>query len=421
MKKRVLALTLALLMLLATTAVAEDITLRFIHIWPEHGATMEKSVKLIEEKYGFNINMSVVPWNEITTTIQTSIASNDMYDVFFSWGGQIPGYNQLGAVLNLTPYLEADPEWKNSLVTQTAWDDYRSDGDIYGIPFRGTGTFLVYNKTLFKEKGYAVPETSEELEALMATMIADGITPFAMPGAPHGFQVVSTNSRITDYILLDAGVLGTPEHLTARKLDYNGLLAQGAAKTREWYKAGYFGENPFGVQREEAQSVFFMGSSGMLFCNNNELMDLRLLEKEFGVEVDSFMFPPPANASEKIGYGGMNDGFAAYAGTQYPDQAVEILKGLMMPEVQLLWGDEAKSVMCIKDIPYSDSLLLKFAAEFANAGKFNVIADYNAGSLGDLHGDLLVEYLISNMTPEEYEARYVELRGNAIRDAESND
>jgi raffinose/stachyose/melibiose transport system substrate-binding protein len=412
-------------MLASTIAVtanaSEGITLRFIYIWPEHAETMDKSVEMIEEKYGFDVNVSVVPWNEITTTIQTAVASNDMYDVFFSWGGQIPGYNQLNAVLNLTPYLEADPEWKDSLVSQGHWNDYKDGDNVYGIPFRGTGTFLIYNKTLFEEKGYTVPQTSEELEELMATMKADGITPFAMPGAPHGFQVVSTNQRVIDYILLEAGILGTKEHLTARTLDYGGLLAQGAEKTREWYKLGYFGENPFGVQREEAQSVFFMGNSGMLFCNNNELMDLRKLEEEFGIEVDSFMFPAPASAPEKIGYGGMNDGFAAYSGTQYPDEAVNLLKGLMMPEVQLLWGDEAKSVMCTKDIPYADPLLVKFAEEFANAGKFNVIADYNTGSLGDLQGDLLVEFMISDMTPEAYEAGYVELRANAIRDAESDD
>ena len=428
MKKTMLVLVLVFVMLIGTTAAftanaeAGDKTLRFIHIWPEHGETMEKSVKLIEQKYGFNIEMSVVPWNEIITTSQTAIASNDMYDAFFSWGGLIPGYYQINAVLNLQPYLDADPDWYNSLVSLKHWDDYKApDGDIYGIPFRGTGVFLIYNKTLFEEKGYAVPQTVEELEILMAQMTEDGVTPFAMPGAPHGFQVGSTRERITDYLLLEAGILGTTEHRTARLLDYQGVIATGAEKTRDWYRAGYFGENPFGVQREEAQSVFFTGSSGMLFCNNNELMDLRKLEAEFGIEVDSFMFPPPASATEKLGYGGMGDGFAAYSGTQYPDEAVNILKGLMMPEVQLLWGDEAKSVMCTKDIPYSDSLLIKFADEFANAGKYNVIADYNTGNLGDIQGDLLVEFVMSDMTAEAFEAGYLDLRANAIADAESDD
>jgi raffinose/stachyose/melibiose transport system substrate-binding protein len=170
---------------------------------------------------------------------------------------------------------------------------FEVDEHIYGIPFRGTGTFFIYNKSLFDEKGYELPETQEAFAVLMEQMVADGITPMATQGTPDGGKVWDARGRLTDYLLLDAGVLKTPEHLTNRLLDYGGLLAQGAEVTREWYNKGYFGENAFAVSREEAQNLFFSGKAGLLWCNNNELTDLRALGEDSGIEIGAFNWPAP--------------------------------------------------------------------------------------------------------------------------------
>lgn len=421
----------ALLMAMAVMSVcqavvaetAEDVTLRFIHIWPEHQETMEKSVELIEEKYGFNIELSVVPWNEITNLVQISLASDDMYDVFFSWGGQIPGYNQSGVVLDLTPYFDADTEWKDSFISESVFRDnsYEVDDKIYGIPFRGTGSFIIYNKTMFEEKGYAIPSTQEELVSLMDKMLKDDIIPIATEGTPHGGKVEYVRRSLMDYLLLDAGIIGTEEHLNGRLLDYQGLRGESAEMTREWYKKGYFGENPFGTEREEAQTLFFSGKAGLLWCNNNELTDLRELESQFGIEVDSFQWPSPEGAGVTIGYAGMNDGFAAWAGTKYPDQAADLLKGLTMMDVQTLWGDKANSIMCVQGISYSDSLLVKWSEEFSDMTRYVVAGDYNMGTQDDDVSDIFVDFMLSDMTPEEYEAKFVDIRTKSIADAEGND
>ena len=427
MKKRLLALALVVLMLVpASLALASegDVTLRFIHIWPEHQAVMEETVKMIEEAYGFSIELSVVPWNEITSLVQASINDPDtMYDVFFAWGGQIPGYRDVDAVLDLTPYFDADPAWRNSFVYDTVLEEmsFEVDGRIYGIPFRGTGTFFIYNKTLFDEKGYAIPATQEAFVTLMEQMVADGITPMATQGTPNAGKLWDARIRLTDYLLLDAGILNTPENRKSRLLDYGGLLAQGAEATRDWYKAGYFGESPVAMQREEAQHLFFSGQAGLLWCNNNELMDLRALETEFGIEIDAFSWPSPAGAALTIGYGGMNDGFAAFGGTKHPDQAAQLIKGLTMMDVQKLWGDSAYSVMSVAGIDYADPLLVKWAEDFATSSKFAISPDYNAGNTDELNQALTIEFLMGNMSPEEFEAQFLANRARAIENAEGND
>ena len=406
----------------------EPVTVRFIHIWPEHGETMDKSVQLIEQTYGFNIALSVVPWNEIIQVTQTQVAAGDMYDVYFTWGGLIPGYLDIDIVLDITPWFDADPAWKDTFIYPHVFEEmsFEQNGRIYGIPFRGTGSFMIYNKKLFDEKGYQIPTTLEDLEALMAQMVGDGITPFAIPGSPNGNKVEDTRHRITDYLLLDAGILNDDRqslHRRERLLEYGGLLGQGAAKVRDWYQAGFFGSNPFAIEREEAQNNFFQGNSGMLWINNNEQMDLRMLEAQTNVEMDVFTFPPPAaNTKGLIGYGGMNDGFAAYSKTQYPDESVNILKGLTMMDVQRMWGDNAYSVMCIKDIPYSDPMMIAYAKEFMEGKKYSGGADYNRGNIGDFMGDLLVEFCLTpSMSPDDFETQLLAQRAKVIKDSEDDD
>jgi len=425
MKKKLIAIALVVLMALPVSfALAEDVTLRFVHIWPEHQTVMEESVKMIEEEFGFKIELSVVPWNEITALIQARVQDPDnMYDVFFSWGGQIPGYNDIGVVLNLQPYFDADPEWKAAFVYENVFKEmgFEVGGDIYGIPFRGTGTFFVYNKTLFDEKGYELPDTQEAFETLMDQMVADGIVPMATQGFPDAGKVWDARGRLTDYMLLDAGILLTQEHLTNRLLDYQGVLAAGAELTREWYKKGFFGDEVFAVSREEAQNLFFSGKAGLLWCNNNELTDLRALSEDFGIEIGAFNWPAPEGAAEVLGYGGMNDGFAAYAGSKYPDQCAQLIKGLSMIEVQKLWGDRANSVMSVGGIDYADPLLLQWAEDFATSIKHPVVSDYNIGNLDPLNQALFTEFMLGDMSGADFEAQFLANRARAIENAEGND
>ena len=62
-------------------------------------------------------------------------------------------------------------------------DKYAIDGKIYNIPYTANAYGIYYNKDKFKELGLKVPETWDEFEKLVDTIIAKGETPFAIAGA----------------------------------------------------------------------------------------------------------------------------------------------------------------------------------------------------------------------------------------------
>lgn len=405
--------------------VEDGAVVRFLHIYPEHAGAIEKSVAVIERDYPLTVEVTVTPWNEVTKTIQTASASGDMYDTFFQWNSQVPGYDQIGLLLDLDPYFEADPTWEPDFLNEECLTQYAGlNGNIMGIPLRGTGTFVIYNKTMFDEHGWQIPTTQEEVETLCEQIITDtsgAVTPIMAPGKPNGFQMESIRGRIFDHIVYMAGEIEDPLRLTNRRTEWDGLFAQSAEVMKDWYNRGFFGENPFGLEREEGQTIFFTEASAMLFCNNNELVALRELnEAANNFELASYMWPAPADCDETLfTAAGFGDGWGAWAGSKYPNAAAAFLRGMSSKEVMSIWGNEERCVVAGSGIQYEDSLQQSFAEQFARSGKYRVVADYNEGNLGDLRGQTFTDYMTSDtMTAQEYEDTYCEYIRRAIEDAE---
>lgn len=404
----------------APSGIEEGAVVNFLHIYPEHANAIDQTIEIIKrDNPGMDINVSVVPWNEATKTIQTAAASEEMYDIFFQWSSQVPGYDSIGLLLDLTPYM--DDEWNASFLNEDILNEYSVDGRVLGMPLRGTGVFLLYNKTMFDENSWAIPTTQEELVTLMDTIVAKGIIPISAPGKPNGFQMESARGRIFDHIVYMNGRIEDPLRLTQRVTEWDGLYAQSAELMKGWFKAGYFGQNCFGIEREEGQTLFCTGASAMLLCNNNELIALQEMNAAAGnYDLGSFMWPAPADCAETLfTAAGFGDGWGAWSGTKYPAACAAFLKSFCGKDSMTIWGNQEKCVVSSGEVEYADPVQASFAEQFARSGKYKVQADYNTGNLGDLTGQAFVDYMTSDtMTADEFETQVEELTRRAIEDAE---
>lgn len=94
-------------------------------------------------------------FEEIPTTdafnqkIKLLISSGDLPDIVFNGGNNITELAaKSGKVADLTPYFEADPEWK-ALFDETSLEFNTVDGKIYGVPVSKEISYIYYNKDLF--------------------------------------------------------------------------------------------------------------------------------------------------------------------------------------------------------------------------------------------------------------------------------
>ena len=124
-------------------------------------------------------------------------AYNDKMKVLLS-ADQLPdiiytgGYNLLdlalekNAVMDLTPYFDADPEWK-AMFSDIAIRNNSRDGKIYGAPMQADLIGYFYNKELFDQAGVSVPKTWDEFFDVCAKLKEAGITPMSMDTADSGW------------------------------------------------------------------------------------------------------------------------------------------------------------------------------------------------------------------------------------------
>lgn len=394
----------------------QEATLRFLHIWEEHSDTMESIVRAVEQQNeGMRVEITMVGWDELDRTITTAYNSEYMYDVFFQFGSDLGSMKERGMLMELDSFV--DEEWESNFI-DGALEEYRIGGTLYGLPYRGSGVVVIYNRDLFEENGWTVPQTQQELTDLMDAANAAGLVPMSAPGRPDGFQLDSLRAILTDYIAQDAGLLENELRLTGRKVDWHGELAVGARTVKTWAEKQYFGMNPLSVDEATAISRFLSGRAAMLLCNTNDVHELREQTRYAAFDMGSFLIPGTDSEKEKIfSNASFEDGFAVWAGTQVPEQAAALLRGLTSEENGSLWAQETFSVMALKDISVSDPLLDEFNTYFDIAGKYAVKPDYDVGNSDQLKSQLFVDYMTSDMTADDYETNYENIIKDALRSA----
>lgn len=112
------------------------------------------------EHPNIQVRLQVIPQGEIDQKLQTMIAGGNVPDVWSpNWADSGFGtYYGLGALKNLSPLIEQDPDIIDG-IDDSLIDIYTMDDGVYGLPILSMGSFVYYNKDLFDEAGLEYPPT----------------------------------------------------------------------------------------------------------------------------------------------------------------------------------------------------------------------------------------------------------------------
>lgn len=142
---------------------------------------LDKTIDAFQKKFPeVNVVKKYSSSNDTWANELTSPSTNTI-DLYISSMTNFLAYTEylepLDDVLNATWEGESVPlinkSYKPMLDTQRG-----EDGKLYAAMFGGGVSGLVYNKTVFEEKGYEIPRTTDELVLLAADMVDDKYTPF---------------------------------------------------------------------------------------------------------------------------------------------------------------------------------------------------------------------------------------------------
>ena len=163
----------------APAASGDQKVIKFMHRFPDepYNSFIEGKLHEYEASHpDIKFEITSAQNQEYKEKIKIVVGGDDTPDIFFSWVGDFTErFIREGLILDLGPYLEADPEWKDSLIESQMEQYTNKDGMVYGIPFRLDCKLFFYNKKMFDDNGLQAPKTWDELIAACETLKAAGM------------------------------------------------------------------------------------------------------------------------------------------------------------------------------------------------------------------------------------------------------
>ena len=243
---------------------------------------------------GYTVEQVATVNDQYKEKLAVAMGAGECPDVYTNWtGGSLVEYVKSGYAVDLTELV--DKYGLRDLYTEASLAQATIDGKIYAIPTKSnTAAVFFYDKAMWADKGYEVPKTIDDLEALCDKMVADGITPFALANQPQW-----TGSMYYMYLVARHG---GPE-IVSKAYDGSGSLVNESTKfagdkIREWVEKGYFpeGVNSLSPDNGDDRALLYQGA-GMMLHGSWQVSSIKSENPDFYENLGCFAFPEISGSS----------------------------------------------------------------------------------------------------------------------------
>ena len=151
---------------------------------------------------GIKVNYTVLPENDLRDKTSQEFSSQaGQYDVATLSNFEIPIYAKNKWVADLTSYTQSDTAFNQSDILGPMTKSLSVDGKIYGEPFYGESSFLMYRKDLLQAKGVTLsanPTWQEVADAAAKVDDPSGTRGICLRGLPGWGQVFAPLTTVVN-------------------------------------------------------------------------------------------------------------------------------------------------------------------------------------------------------------------------------
>ena len=171
---------------------------------PQMVDLQQLTAKHFTAETGIKVNFTVLPENDVRDKISQEFSSQaGQYDVASVSNFEIPIYARSRWLASLDPYIEKDPAFDQKDILKPMVKSLSGeDGKVYGQPFYGESSFLMYRKDVMKAKGIKVPAKPTWQEVADIAAKADGAQPgmagICLRGQPGWGQVFAPLTTVVN-------------------------------------------------------------------------------------------------------------------------------------------------------------------------------------------------------------------------------
>lgn len=226
------------------------------------GAWLKENVELFNETHtDIIVEPTVISDStQYLTKITADVAAGNAPDVFQTWlFDRLIPFVEAGRMEALDDLLAENTEM-GEIIPESSRVPGTYNGHVYALPTLSSGEVIFYNKAIFAENGWSIPETYEELKAIVADCQGKGLIPIGL-----GNDCVWLGSVI--YTMYFQRMYGNELYnkvlIEHQPLFDSEEFIEAGRELANMVELGFFTPNANAVKPEEAQGSFKEGKAAM--------------------------------------------------------------------------------------------------------------------------------------------------------------
>ena len=360
---------------------------------PEAAAYFDK----VEEEFNAShddIHLTISSPNDASTIMRTRFVREDYPDII-----------GIGGDINYSYYVDADiladisdypglADIKESYVDILEALEITPTDGTYGVPYVANAAGILYNKDMFEEHGWEIPETWSELISLCEEIQSEGILPFYF-----GFRDTWTCLAPWNSLAVDLAPADTCKQVNAGETTFTDEYRETAEKCLEL--VSYGPEDPFAYGYNDACTAFANGESAMYPIGSYAVPQIQSVNPD--MNIDSFVMPANDDPDGNTLNSGIDLGFCVTAACENKEAAYEVLDFLYEDENIQAYIDDQNSISC-KEGDYELAPMLDGMTEYIESGNMTDYQDHYYPS--EMAVDAILQTYVLNKDTDAFLKRF---------------
>ena len=337
-----------------------------------------------------DIHLTISSPNDASTIMRTRFIREDYPDII-GIGGDInySYYVDAGILADVSDYEGLADINQSYIDILENLEIVPTDG-TFGVPYVANAAGILYNRDMFEEHGWEIPETWNELIDLCEDIQAEGILPFYF-----GFRDTWTCLAPWNALAVGLAPEDTCRNVNAGETTFTDEYRETAEKCLEL--VSYGPDDPFAYGYNDACTAFANGESAMYPIGSYAVPQILSVNPE--MNIDSFVMPGNEDPSENTLNSGVDLMFAVTEACENKDAALEVIDFLLEDENIQAYIDDQNAIPC-KTGDFQLASELDGMTSFIEAGNMTDYQDHYYQS--EMAADALIQTFLINEDVDEF-------------------
>lgn len=347
------------------TSKDDVVEIEIVQYKPEAASYFE----MVEEEFNKthdNIHLTIESPNDASTILRTRFIREDYPDII-GIGGDInySYYVDAGILADLSDYKGLESIKQAYLDIDEALEIVPIEGN-YAVPYVANAAGILYNKDIFEEHGWKIPNTWEELIALCEEMRQEGVQPFYF-----GFKDTWTCLAPWNGMAVELAPADAATQVNRGETTFTEEYREVAEKYLELLDYGP--NDPFAYNYNDACTAFARGEAAMYTIGSYAIPQVLSVNPD--MNIDSFVMPASDSPNGNTLNSGIDLQFCVAADCENKEEAYEVLDFLLADENIQKYIDAQIAIPC-KEGEFELSSMLNGMLDYIDSGNMTDYQDH---------------------------------------------